>query len=646
MRASADAGLRSVGTVQPASRAGTGLGSGPSVANNHGRIGDSRLKRDSRVAHNGAIVTGDYRFHVKSNGSTLVADHLTTQQPPASARTGPPTPSPLRLPSSAAIATGPGHRGAVVAEEPPVAEPRSYLRSLWRWKYLVIASAIVIPAAVYALAAQEQPRYSATATIQVTGPPMDASILVSGVSFSDAPEQIISGAERLVVTQAVASEAAAALGEPSDANALLKSVTTGGDPNAAYMTVTATDRSPVHARDIANAFANAFQSVRASRDLDQINQAIARVEATHTGSALGSNAAELQRLRALRATVTSDAQVLQPASVPTAPVSPRPWRDALLALGTTLIAVIGLVLMLDRRGALVRDADELESLTGTPLVGTLPRSAFGRVDSPDARTVERYRSMATNLQYFASRSALDSIVVASALQGDGKTTVAVGLAQALASAGRDVILVDADLRRSGAGLDDGQPEPGLTDVLCDAASLDDVIRPVESHGVGLRVVSSGSLPHDPAELIGSAAMRHVLDELKRRAEIVVVDTPAALAVVDAVPLFGQVSGVVVVGRVDATPRAAIRRLLAIVENAGGTIVATVATGASEHGMQGDGIYGYGTYSYGGPRRRDRRRSVSLSVNGRSPGWDTKLSDPSREREPGAAADTPTVAGEQ
>ena len=489
--------------------------------------------------------------------------------------------------------------------EPPAPESRVYLAALWRRKFLILAVAIIVPVAVYVLVARERPVYNATATIQVTGPPVDSSTLVPGVAFSQAPAQIISGAEKLMESTDVASAAATSLREPTQARLLQKAITVGGDPNSAYITVTAASHSPAQAQRIANAFSDAFRAVRSARDIGQIHQAIARTRASVLPGARPSLGTldELQRLQALRTTVAADSQVLQPASRPSSPVSPRPLRDAMLALGTALLVVIGLIMLHDRFGLFVRDPVELETLAGGPLIGTVPGSAFS-ADDDDPRTLGLYRSLAINLQYLPRETALQSLVITSALQGDGKTTVALGLAHAVASAGKNVILVDCDLRRSARDAHQEGPSLGLADVLLGEADLDQVIRPVESNGVRFRVIPRGSLSDDPTALMSSQRMREVLSALKEQADMVILDTPAALAVVDAVPVFRQVSGALIIARINATPRPALRRLVRIVENAGGRIVGGVATGAPD-----SGIYGYDSYY----TRRRRRRSVSVSA---------------------------------
>ncbi len=178
----------------------------------------------------------------------------------------------------------------------------------------------------------------------------------------------------------------------------------------------------------------------------------------------------------------------------------------------------------------------------------------------------------------------------------GKTTVATGLAVATARAGKTAILVDADLRRSQVSARLGiTVDAGLGAVLADERPLEDVLleHPVDAADGGkLLVLPAGPTPPNPAALLGSQRMRELVGQLERQGDLVIVDSVAALAVSDALPLLQEVSGSVVVVRMDRTSRASVRRLQKMIVSAQGTVLGAVATGT------GTLARAYGGYVYG------------------------------------------------
>jgi capsular exopolysaccharide synthesis family protein len=192
--------------------------------------------------------------------------------------------------------------------------------------------------------------------------------------------------------------------------------------------------------------------------------------------------------------------------------------------------------------------------------------------------------------------------VASPVQQDGKTTVAVNLALAYALDERDVVLIDGDLRRPQVAIRLGKEvSVGLDAVLVGEKTLDEVLVDIDVGAGRLRILPGATPPPNPAVLLGSQRMRSLLAELSERVDMVIIDTPGLLAVSDAIPLFNQVVGSVVVSRLDRTPKDALRRAKQVIESAGGTVLGGVATGAQAGGIYG--YYGYYGY-YGGENGHD------------------------------------------
>ena len=192
------------------------------------------------------------------------------------------------------------------------------------------------------------------------------------------------------------------------------------------------------------------------------------------GSALR---AQLDQLRVLAALQTGNAELVQRAAAPTEPSTPKPLRNAILALFLAIALGVGLALLRDRLDHRLRDRDDAEALLGRPVLGVIPESSSLRTDRGDAlhlvgQEAEAFRTLRANLRYYDIDRDVRSLLVTSSAPGDGKSTVARCLAATAAAAGVRVILVEADLRRPTLnGLYSGLRTIGLSDVLSDQAPL-------------------------------------------------------------------------------------------------------------------------------------------------------------------------------
>ena len=483
--------------------------------------------------------------------------------------------------------------GALNVTEHDPSNPREIFRLLWRRRWILLLCIALIPAATYLYSKQLTPSYEASTVLQVQAVG-DASDVVTGSTSNTAGNASVA---RLAETSGVADEAARVLGLPK--GSLRGSVQAAADEDTGFITLTATADSGRRAATIAEATARALNSTREARGVARANKAIAGVQRDLRKLSRRDDeiterqqlSEQLQRLRTLRAAQGSNAQVIEPATVPGSPVSPNPRRNAMLAFLLALLAGIGLVILIDRMDRRLRNANEIEKLVGVPLLAVIPREAFpgGR---PNPSHAVAFQTLRDSLTYFNVDRALTTIAVTSPLKGEGKTTVATNLAVAHARANKRVILVDADLRRpqiaERMGVD---PEPGLSGVLL-GATLDEALREIQPFEGLLRVLPAGLTPPNPSELIGSKRMAALLEELTDIADVVVIDTTPLLVVSDAFPLLEKVSGTVAIARLDQTPRDAIKRMVDITHTAGGRVFGMVATGAKGPGLRRYG-YGYG-----------------------------------------------------
>lgn len=472
---------------------------------------------------------------------------------------------------------------------------RSMLAVLWRRRWLFVTVLVPIPVAAFIISSVVLPKtYESSTLIRLRSLNPD---VVSPVVNQGETEALLFSTRRL------SSVAAKRLGRPpSAAGEIAGSVdveliqgSTGGFTE--LLRVTGRSEVSREASHFANSYAFAIAKVRGNVALTQIDREIASINrqlrAAPDQIARLELTRELQSLQSVRSTTESNTVTVQAATPAASPVSPRPRRNTALGAVVGLLLALGAVAVAERLDRRLRDSSELEPLLGVSLLSVIPRAAFPGARPSPGPVREAFLTLAASLRYFNLERELRTVMITSPAQGDGKTTVAVNLALALARDGRKVILVDADLRHPQVAIRLGiESGSGLADCLAGQAEVADSLVEVEigqSGGGRLLVLPEVGRPPNPARLLGSPQMEEVL-EACQEAEIVIIDTPPVLSVSDALPLLRLVSGIVVVAKIGATTRDALRRTRQVLRTAHGSVLGAVATGA-----RGAGLYGYGGY---------------------------------------------------
>lgn len=292
--------------------------------------------------------------------------------------------------------------------------------------------------------------------------------------------------------------------------------------------VTVTDTSASRARDIANAITRVFPAL--VQNLDKPNASSqSPVVVTPTRLAVSSNT----------------------------PISPRTKLNIVLGIFSGLAFGIGLSVLRDTLDRTVKSKDDAQVSSGAPVltvVGDDPQASEYRLITHDAFSprAESFRQLRTNIRFLSVDHRLASVVITSAVAGEGKTTTACNLAIALAQAGETVVLIDADLRRPTVSDVFALPSGiGLTSVLLGDLPLNDALQTWQED-LPLRVLTAGPLPPNPSELIGSTRMVSLINSLTSDGVTVVLDSPPLLPVTDAALLARATDGALVVTRAAST----------------------------------------------------------------------------------------------
>jgi capsular exopolysaccharide synthesis family protein len=264
-----------------------------------------------------------------------------------------------------------------------------------------------------------------------------------------------------------------------------------------------------------------------------------------------------------------------------APNTRRNVVAALLAGGLLGVAV---AFARDRLDTRLRTSEDVSSRTSSPVLAELAETSDLKADvvamrdRPLGTASEQFRRLRANLDFLRVARKPLALVITSAEAGEGKSSVALNLAVACAQGGDRVVLVDGDMRKPSLagrlGLDSSL---GLSTVLSGRSGLDDSLQSA-GRGPGIDVITSGPVPPNPADLLDSPAMSDLLDELLLRYDVVMLDSPPVLPVVDAGVLGRQVAGALLVVRANRTRRESLDKAIVSLEQVGAKVLGTVVNG--------------------------------------------------------------------
>lgn len=462
-------------------------------------------------------------------------------------------------------------------------ELRDYLRTLrlhWR---SIIACALIATGVAGAVSLATTPTYRSTATLFVSTPGGETGGVAGAYTGNLFTQQRVRSYVQFIDSPTVTSDVVDRLDLDMSPEAVSSMVEADAPLDTSLINISATDTSPERAQQLAQGVTESFSSL----------------------------AAELEGGDVGTATITLT--VVRPAELPGAPVAPRTRLNLALGLLVGLAVGVAYAVAKETLDTRVKNVEALGTVSHAPNLATIAldekAGATPLIVNEDPRSPrsEAYRQLRTNLQFVDVDTPPRSIVVTSAVSGEGKSTTSANLAIALAQAGTPVLLLDADLRRPKVGEYLGiESAVGITDVLVGRVAFEEAVQTWGPSG-NLHVLPSGAIPPNPSELLGSGQMRHLLERLSQR-YLVVLDAPPLLPVTDAAVLASMCSGALLVVRARSTKREAVAQAVENLRAVDARLFGTVLNMAPTRGPDAYAYtYGYG-YGYAATPPRSGRRA--------------------------------------
>jgi Mrp family chromosome partitioning ATPase/capsular polysaccharide biosynthesis protein len=499
-----------------------------------------------------------------------------------------------------------------------------YLRLLKRRKWVFIATALAVPVIAVALSVRSPPTYEGSAKVLLT---QQNGLGASQGAVVDPTRAAQTQADLARVQEVVRAAVADIRVKGLTSDALLEHSSVAASPGSDFLAFSAKDSDPDVADRLAMAYARAYVDYRFKLD----SHAIARarnlaerqkkeLEAAGLGSSAEHRSLE-QQLGALNGTPVPTLVVLR-ASDGAVKVGPPVTRNGGIALILGIVLGLALAFLWDLLDTRVRSLDTVRNaLPRLALLGRLPaparalreRGRLVMLTAPTSLDAEPIRVLRANFEFAVREVGAKTIMFTSGVGGEGKSTTVANLAVALARGGRQVVLVDFDTRNPGLhrffGLDG---IPGLIDVSLYDAPIETALADVRptyadgpqqlsqsvSPGEGrLELLPLGRAPHDPDQVRADVIVRQIIDQIRERADYILIDAGPLLPTGDAIALSAQVDAIVPVVRLRVLPLSALDDLARTLESSPAAKVGFVVTAAEETAQQS-------RYS-GSPRRAER-----------------------------------------
>ncbi len=519
---------------------------------------------------------------------------------------------------------------------------KRYIDLLWRRAWIIALAAVLAGAAAFVYSRYFIiPIYEANTTLLINEAAASQGTDYNSVLTS---ERLARTYTEMLTQRPVLEETIAQLEMNMIPEDLQKVISVQLLRDTQLIQVSVSDQNPLNAATIANTLVTVFirqnfdrqaERFAASRDslenqlrqieqqINQTDEALTRlrdrpdqqVELERLQTALNqyrqtyaSLLQSFEEVRITEAQSTSTISQVEQAIPEMTPVRPQTTKNTLLAAVLGALLATGVIFLIDALDTSLKSSDDLQriGLTTLGFVGRYINSGTPiTVEQPRSPTAESFRSLRTNLQYSNIDAPTNSLLVSSAIPGEGKTTVATNLAVVIAQSGLRVALIDADLHRPAVHKRFGANNNyGLSTLFVQAEpDLQAVLKPTAVNGLSL--LTTGPLPPNPSELLGSEKMNVILKKLAGMVDYIIIDSPPTTVVTDAMILSKKVDGVLLVARPGKTPVIVLRRAVEELFRVGAKIFGVVLNDADQKGAR----YGYheGYYYY-------KRRYYAYGLN--------------------------------
>jgi capsular exopolysaccharide synthesis family protein len=453
------------------------------------------------------------------------------------------------------------------------------LRSRW---LIIVATTAVAVAGATAITMLTTPQYQASTRLFVSTKAGNSAAEVYQGNLSS--QQRVLSYTKLIVGETLAQRTVDKLHLDMSADTLRQKVSASAADDTVLIDVAVLDPSPERARDIAETLSNEFVGM------------VSQLETSEWGG-------------------KPDARVVieQHASLPTAPVIPKTYRNIAAGIALGVLLGLGLAVLRDRFDNTVKSRQNVEQITGAAPVADIPldkeRRKSPAISFGNDRTAiaEAFRELRTNLQFLEVDDPPRVIVVTSSVPNEGKSTTAINIALALAEAEHNVVLVDGDMRRPKlAEYLDLIGSVGFSTVLSGRGTLREVVQ--KTRFPGLSVLTSGAIPPNPSELLGSLATKKILAAMRSDFDYVIVDSSPLLPVTDAAILAAAADGVLLIARYGQTKRDQLTHAVENLRSVGARILGTLIT-MSPTRTNPSYDYGYGEKDIQQQQRHRKRMSA-------------------------------------
>jgi capsular exopolysaccharide synthesis family protein len=438
-------------------------------------------------------------------------------------------------------------------------------RLVRRRKWIILQAVVIVTLVAFLYSKHQTTQYTASAGLLFGNPTQN--VLPTGTSATASelnPTGVAATNSALVSMPAVATFASQQTGGKISPAVIRGAVSVStSSTGSSVATISAVTGSPQLSARIANAYGRGYIQFRKTADTAAYAASIARITDEYNALSPSDQSGpegrtfktQIAALKNAEAVGTLEAQLVNPATPPSSPSSPNTKRNVILGVIVGLVLGLLLAALWDRLDRRISDPEEFERIYGLPLLAEIPRTRELSRGELTFEVAERFRALRTGLRYVNFNQDLRSLLIASPLPEDGKSTVARSLARTMAAMGDRVVLVELDLHKQGT--DGGDGAGGLSTVLIgdeldDALITEDVSSQEDGTSRRLVILPAGPTPPNPSELIDSGRMREVLTELEHRFDMVLLDAPALSSVSDGLTLIPAVSGILIVAALEHT----------------------------------------------------------------------------------------------